>query len=158
MSKQEYKKGDKVVLADDTVVVVESYNKGWYKTKTGESFRAKQVIGYADPDQSPDEAETRNMSKILRKYAVGYEPSISVSGRKSLNTGDDVAHMLSGAEPFMVVKIAERALGLEAGELWAKYEHLNRGQQRMNAGNRLRAAIKRGDITIEDVKKAVKGA
>ena len=62
--------------------------------------------------------------------------------------------MLAGAEPLAVIWAAERLLGLESGELATKYAHLNPGQKRMNAGNRIRAAIKRGDATIDDLKKA----
>ena len=110
---------------------------------------------HADQPDTPDEAETKSMSKTIAKYREGYEPSISVSGRKSLNTGDEIAHLLVGLEPVAVMKAAEEVLGLEDGELVMKYANLNRGQQRMNAGNRIRSAAKRGDITVEDVKKVV---
>lgn len=104
-----------------------------------------------------EEDETKGgMSKTLAKYRVNYQPSIAPSGRKSLNTGDKLATILAGMEPLAVIRLAEQVLGLEAGELLTKYEHLNRGQQRMNAGNRIRAAVKRGDITIEGVEDALK--
>jgi hypothetical protein len=111
---------------------------------------------HVNPAETPDEAEAKSMSKTLEKYRVAYEPSISASGRKSLNNGDDLAHFLSGMDPLNVITLAEVALGLEHGTLLDKYRHLNRGQQRMNAGNRIRAAIKRGDITYKDVEKAAK--
>ena len=110
---------------------------------------------HADQPDTPDEAETKNMSKTMQKYREGYEPSISASGRKSLNTGDAIAHLLAGLEPLAVMQAAEVVLGLEDGELVTKYEKLNRGQQRMNAGNRIRSAAKRGDITVADLEKVV---
>jgi len=103
-----------------------------------------------------DEKEVKSMSGTLLKYRTKYEPSISAGDRKSLNNGDDVAHLLAGLEPKDVIATAERLLDMKAGELMTKYEHLNRGQQRMNAGNRIRGAVKRGEATIAQVKKAIK--
>ena len=93
----------------------------------------------------------RNMSETLRQYRQGYEASTSYSGVKSLNNGDDVAHFLDGMSPAEVLAAAERILGFEDGELVTKYAHLNAGQQRMNGGNRIRAALKREDITTDDL-------
>lgn len=106
-------------------------------------------------ENEDEESRGRRMAETLKKYAVTYEPSISYSGRKSLNTGDDLAHLLAGMSPRDVITVAERALGLEPDELWEKYQSLNPGQQRMNAGNRIRSAIKRGDITEDQVKAAI---
>lgn len=155
MKAQTYKENDVVVLDDNSTATIKGYSKGWYAADDGRRFRAKRIVGMAD---AMEEAEGRRMAQILRKYAQTYEPSISASGRKSLNSGDDVAHLLAGMEPVQTIQVAERVLGMEAGTLLARYEHLNRGQQRMNAGNRIRAAIKRGDITIDDLKKAMKAA
>ena len=95
------------------------------------------------------------MSKTLRKYAEGYEPSLCASGRKSLNTGDKIAHLLAGLEPLAVIQAAESVLGMESGELSERYEKLNHGQQRMNAGNLIRSAHKRGEISVAAVKRAI---
>ena len=104
-----------------------------------------------------DEPEVKSMSGTMLKYRKGYEPSLSASGRKSLNSGDEIAHLLSGLEPRAVISAAERLLHLEVNTLWDKYASLNLGQQRMNAGNRIRGAVKRGDATVKDVKAAIKG-
>ena len=104
-----------------------------------------------------DETEVESMSATMLKYRKKYEPSLSASGRKSLNSGDEIAHLLSGMEPRAVISAAERLLGLEVNTLWDKYASLNVGQQRMNAGNRIRGAVKRGEATVKDVKKAIKG-
>ena len=93
----------------------------------------------------------RGMSETLMRYRAGYETTIAYSGRKSLSNGDAIAQFLEMVAPDAVMTQAERILGLEAGFLTAKYEMLNPGQQRMNSGNRLRAALKRGDITPEDL-------
>ena len=91
----------------------------------------------------------RGMSETLLRYRQRYQPTVAYSGRASLNNGDVVAEFLAGREPHEVCAAVEQLLGLEDGELWARYQNLNPGQQRMNAGNRLRAALKRGDLTPE---------
>lgn len=97
------------------------------------------------------EDEPKTMSKTLLKYRNGYEPTTAYSGRKSLNNGDEIADFLAGREPDEILIAAERILGLDAGFLTEKYTGLNPGQKRMNGGNRLRAAMKRGDITAADL-------
>lgn len=106
--------------------------------------------------ETKDEAEVKSMSATMLKYRTKYEPSLSAAGRKSLNNGDSIAHLLSSMDARDVVHLAEKVLGLEANELWNKYASLNRGQQRMNAGNRIRGAVKRGDVTEAQVKKVLK--
>ena len=108
-------------------------------------------------EKTEDETEVKSMSSTMLKYRTKYEPSLSASGRKSLNSGDEIAHLLSGLEPRAVISAAERLLNLETDELWIKYQSLNLGQQRMNAGNRIRGAVKRGDATVKDVEKAIEG-
>jgi len=108
-------------------------------------------------NETEEEAEVKSMSSTMLKYRTKYEPSLSASGRKSLNSGDEIAHLLSGLEPRAVISAAERLLGLEVNTLWDKYANLNLGQQRMNAGNRIRGAVKRGDATVKDVEKAIEG-
>jgi len=93
----------------------------------------------------------RKMAETLKHYRIGYAPSVSYSGGKTLNNGDELAQALAGMHPTDVVALAERVLGLDDGELWAKYQNLNPGQQRMNSGNRIRNAIKRGDLTEDEV-------
>ena len=108
------------------------------KAELAESFRVEQ-------------AAPRRMKDQLNNYRNGYIEAVSASGNKSLHNGDDTATTLAGMEPQRVVELAERVLGMEAGELWNKYQNLNKGQQRMNAGNRIRNAIKRGDINHGDI-------
>ena len=125
----------------------------WPDAKLGKISNA-ELVWLAQVAQHLDEAgSSKNMAKTLAKYRAGYEDTASYSGRLSKHNGDDVAGILAGAEPGQVIAAAEALLGLEAGELAAKYDRLNPGQKRMNAGNRIRAAIKRGDATIEDLQR-----
>lgn len=64
------------------------------------------------------------------------------------DNGDPVARMLRDAKTLDdVYVIAAKKLKVPEKELRAKYGHLNPGQQRMNCGNRLRGAFKKGLIS-----------
>ena len=95
------------------------------------------------------------MGEILSRYRPGYLVSVTPNGRKSRYNGDAVAEALEGYEPAQIIAAAEKLLGFKKGELREKYAGMNQGQQRMNVGNRLRGAFKRGDITIKEIEKAV---
>jgi hypothetical protein len=92
------------------------------------------------------------MASTLRKHRVGYTPVKSAAGKPSLDNGDAIAQALRGMEWSTVVALAESLLdGVEGGELAERYSHLNVGQRRMNAGNLIRNAIKRGELKVEEV-------
>jgi hypothetical protein len=91
------------------------------------------------------------MAGTLRKHRTNYTPVKSASGKPSLDNGDPVAQALRGKTEIEVMDLAERVLQ-GAGDLKVKYGHLNKGQQRMNAGNLIRNAIKRGEIKVKDLK------
>lgn len=91
----------------------------------------------------------RNMARTLDKYRDKYQRCVAYSGKASLNNGDAVAQLLKNASPQEACETADRLLGLEVGTLFAKYRHLNPGQIRMNASNKIRGAIKRGELVLE---------
>ena len=68
-------------------------------------------------------------------------------GNVSVHCGDNLAVFLRGKSLEDVFKLAEQHLP-GGNELRARYANLNTGQQRMNVGNRLRAALKDGLWTI----------
>ena len=101
-----------------------------------------------------DAADAKRMSSILNRYKAGYVVSKAASGRASLHNGDALAMALAALLPVDVAHLAERLLDcppLFVGDGTGKYDGLNQGQIRMNSGNRIRAAIKRGDITTDSV-------
>lgn len=139
--------GSTVVLAGEEGVV-QSYAKGWYTVQLLDSdldvkCRANELTELDDGDDEP----VSLMAGQLSKYRDKYEPSISSGGRKSLNNGDPLARFLSGMTAQQVMTLADKALGLGDGFCEAKYERLNEGAKRMNAGNRLRAAFKKYEAT-----------
>jgi hypothetical protein len=72
------------------------------------------------------------------------------AGNTSVHCGDELARFLVGKSLEQVYDIAAKAFGPGNG-LKARYSHLNVGQQRMNVGNRLRAAMKDGLINISQL-------
>lgn len=99
-----------------------------------------------------DEETKRDMSGTLLKYRGEYVPATSYNGNPSLNNGDTVAEVLEGMSPDEVCFLADLVFSTEQIKHIEKYQGLNPGQRRMNAGNRIRAAVRRGDITVEEVR------
>lgn len=179
MKISEISEGDVLFFGAQEVTVTKA-EKGWVETVNADGLankvRAKnltkeQVVqeeippadSSEDTQDSDEEAKEKlNMSGQLRKYRVekGYVSRKCYSGKKSADNGDEVADFLNGFTPLQVAQIAQKAINTaaqsddECPDLLEKYGHLNPGQIRMNSGNRIRAAMKRGDVTLSDVKAA----
>ena len=97
----------------------------------------------------------RNMGATLERYRAGYVATTSASGRPSLHNGDDLATLLSGLSPNDVARAAMAAVPECPQDLIERYSRLNPGQIRMNSGNRIRAAIKKGLLTVDEVANAI---
>ena len=112
----------------------------------------------ATPADAPTRKEKRSASDTLKRYRTNYVHTDGYNGL-SINNGDDVAAALRMFEPDRVVAIAEAVLpNVKKGDLQARYAKLNPGMRRMNSGNRIRAALKRGAITKTALKKAITSA
>lgn len=108
---------------------------------------------------SPSDEENKGgMSSTLLQYRPVYVPTTSYSGNASLDNGDEVAALLRGLSPDETCAIADAVLNVAPGHHWEKWQHLNAGQRRMNAGNRIRAVVRRGECTVEDLANIVGGA
>lgn len=152
--------GDIVIWLDGEDIrrgEVASQKGSWSTVRDGETevkVRTK-ALEIFDPEGEDDEDEkVRAMSKTLNAYKPTYKPTITHNGTKSLNNGDAIAEALTAMVPLDVVLFAEKMLGKE-GELTERYAHLNPGQKRMNSGNLIRGAIRRGDLTEEEVAAAL---
>ena len=118
---------------------------------TERKLNTKQAAEHAELEQAFEAnapGSAASMSRQLQKYRGGYKVCITASGTKSLNNGDAVAQFLEAKDWLEVCNLADEVLGEEPGFHAAKYERLNPGQRRMNAGNRIRAAVKRGDWQV----------
>lgn len=101
------------------------------------------------------EEHSSAMSNTLQKYRPDYVKTTSYSGSASLDNGDDVAALLRGLSPDETCAVADAAFNLPEFSHWERWQHLNPGSRRMNAGNRIRAAVRRGDLTVEQLAELV---
>jgi hypothetical protein len=86
-------------------------------------------------------------AKQPTKHAIEVVERKKATGDKDI--GDEIAVALRECKDLNAVyKLAARLLKVKEGELKDKYGHLNTGQQRMNLGNRLRGAQKKGLIKL----------
>lgn len=69
-----------------------------------------------------------------------YVKAKTAAGNTSLHNGDDLAKKLEGKDLDTVYKLAAKALEVPESTLRSRYKKLNPGMQRMNLGNRMRAA------------------
>lgn len=124
----------------------------------------KQATKKAAPAKAPkteveatetEAKEKPRMANQLSKAKERYQPCVTHRNTLSLNNGDSVAGVLAAAEPLAVVGAAELLCGFKSGELVEKYSKLNNGQKRMNAGNRIRSMHKKGEITTDQIAKAL---
>lgn len=95
--------------------------------------RAKKAV---NPDEIPLK-RIGNTKHDVRHYVR----TKSASGSSSMDSGDQVAQELRGMELDEVYSKVAKVLGETITSLKAKYAKLNVGMQRMNLGNRYRAAI-----------------
>jgi hypothetical protein len=124
---------------------------------------SKKDEGQATPEvatETPELTVGQQMSATLKKHRAGYKATKSASGNKSLDNGDPIATKLRGLAPEQVVALAQAILVPAEGEtipdLSAKYAHLNPGQRRMNAGNLIRNANKRGELSKTAIAAGIK--
>jgi hypothetical protein len=103
----------------------------------------------------PKDGEKPSMSEQLKEARQRYTKSKSAQGTASAHNGDDVATLLAGSSPEVVCSVAEKLAGLKSGELATQYGHLNPGQVRMCAGNRIRAMVKKDAVSVDDVAQAL---
>lgn len=96
-------------------------------------------IANVEADLADDEdGEVAERSIVKRVYRVNYVNSYSAEGNSSKHNGDRVALMFEGKNLDEVYDTVARATGDDARAMKAKWSHLNVGQQRMLAGNKLR--------------------
>lgn len=103
---------------------------------------------HVEQDEDEEEEETGTMASQLRKYRERYQSCIAASGSKSLNNGDLLAQFLEYKDHDAVMALADEHTPIEGQTHAQRYAKLNNGQKRMNAGNKLRAAIKKGDLEV----------
>lgn len=97
------------------------------------------------PDGEAEEKAEHPMSKALREARKHYQSTKRPDGTRSADNGDAIAKELRDYEPQEVAELADKVLKVPKGTHFAKYQHLNNGQIRMNSGNRIRIEWKRAN-------------
>lgn len=77
--------------------------------------------------------------------------TVTASGRKHLDIDDEVAKALREKTLDQVYAYTAKTCDVTAKSLKEKYEHLNPGMQRMNLGNKLRAAFRLAEKAKDEV-------
>ncbi len=132
------------------------YNKSATNNRKRIFIRVEDVIAWhvdSDPILNVPEPEEDGQVRIKpdwSRYTV--QETKTASGRRVVNNGDEVAALLQGLlldDAYGEVESRLASIEDESpneSELREKYKHLNEGMQRMNIGNRLRAAMRRNGI------------
>jgi hypothetical protein len=92
-------------------------------------------------------SKTINTSMLaLREARKHY---VRAPGTGMLVNGDRLALALAELNVEQIMFVCTQFLALESNP----YAHLNRGQQSMNLRNKIRYAVLRGDVTVEEVER-----
>ena len=118
-----------------------------------QALKDREIARAMGEEDEDDDASTpgRLMARTLKSYAVGYVPAKNATGGSTKTNGDPLAIAWLSLDVAEFCAYAGGLLGLAP----SLYRHLNPGQQRMNFGNRIRAQIKRGTLTIEQALAAI---
>jgi len=144
-----------------------------YRVETGKDVDASwtkaqieaalvEAEGFLEAEAAKREEIAKAMTSTLNRYKPRYKRVAKPGAkRKTQNNGDPIAMAMLPMNHKEVALFATEILELDEA-LWVgdgsgKYDHLNNGQVRMNSGNRIRQAIKRGDITAEAVLAKLEG-
>lgn len=130
-------------------------------TKAEAARREKAAAKAAkDAEKAGEEAgdEVDGEGKLVPADLTRYytHDTVTASGRKHLDIDDEVAKQLREKTLDQVYAYAAKTCDLTVKELKAKYEHLNPGMQRMNLGNKLRAAFRLAEKAGEEAKAEAK--
>jgi hypothetical protein len=102
-------------------------------------------------EEAEEEQDASPLARQMRKYRAGYTAGVNASGSKTLTTGDRLAEALLPLFPAGVCALADVVLQEAPGFHAARYAILNPGQQRMNAGNRIRAWLRKNESSTDAV-------
>lgn len=153
--------GDQVMVDGTGPLVIIGIARGWVEIEgMDKKIRANQLSPVPlerKENKNEDEDEGKpSMSSHFKKYRKGYTKSKSALGNNSAHNNDPVALSLVGLDWEIVCSIAdELAPQLDGTPHSIRYANLNVGQRRMNAGNRLRGALKKNKISVEDINRTI---
>jgi hypothetical protein len=137
---------------DEFEVTIIEKNGGWTTVEFQDGMQRKVRNG--DLREILDEkveytlAEALAEEKTRKCVNTTYNPdhyvkAKSINGHATLHNGDEFALQLAEMTLMEIYSYASLRLGVSVDDLQTKYGHLNKGMQRMNLGNRLRAWYKK---------------
>lgn len=141
----------------DSLGFVTAVSSGWYTVELDDerhSDNHEVKLRQADLELWAEESAPATMSGTMGKYRKDYVTTYTAKGNRSQSSATSVtARHMEGYDHAAVAQIAAMLLGSgeDVLEFYHRYAHLNNGQMRMNCGNRINAAVKRGDIVEDDV-------
>lgn len=146
------RKQSKEQATEQAVVVIEEQATS---SPVEEPAKEETTMKTQEQEQATEQAKQEPKSSPKRGNVVParYRPNFHAiaglrtpSGTLVVATADDaVTRLLAGLDSVALEQEAAR-LGIE----W-RWAHLNPGMQRMNLGNRLRSAIRRGELAVESL-------
>lgn len=160
-----FKEHDEVIeIKTGEPMMVLGEDRGWILCQLADGgtkkFRDKQLAEQICTDEQEQEQGDeltvgQKMAKQLREAKERYVKQKSYSGKASANNGDDLAQLLAGCTPTEAMLLADLVMEDCDEDGWKstqeRYAHLNAGQKRMNSGNLIRARVKKGLISIDQV-------
>lgn len=147
--------GTKVTAKGGAKGSVVSSKGGWIEVKiVGEKelkkFRMKDLTPVAKGAAAV--TDDKLVPADLAKYTL--HESKTANGRRHLDIADDTADKLREKTLDQTYTYAAKVLDEPESDLRKRYKALNVGMQRMNLGNRVRAAFRAAEAAGSDMKKA----
>lgn len=118
-------------------------------TRAGRVSEAREDLD-ADEEDDSEEGDGKRRIGNTRHDCSHYAKTKSAKGNKTLDSGDGLAVELRGMELEDVYARAAKELNESVKSLHQRYDALNPGMQRMNLGNRMRAALKKRTAVVAD--------
>jgi hypothetical protein len=128
--------------------VEEKLTKAEAKRREREAAKAAKAAE-APADGEEIDAEGKLVNPDLSRYTL--HETVTASGRKHIDIDDDVAKILREKTLDEVYSYVAKVCDVTIKSLKERYENLNLGMQRMNLGNKLRAAMRAAAESSKDV-------
>ncbi|TCO77149.1 hypothetical protein EV688_103163 [Chromatocurvus halotolerans] len=141
----DYRVNQEVKFKDQQYTIIE-IKRGWLTLLDQDGSRAKARI------KDVSLLRERCLKNQMAEAKTRYQRVKLSSGEITMDCGDELASLLRGLEPQEVCNLADEVLKTGEGYHMQRYGHLNPGQQRMNAGNRIRASVKKGNVDMAQLK------
>jgi hypothetical protein len=129
--------------------VAEKLTKAEQKRREREAAKAEKEAAKAAEGETGAEGSEKLLNPDLSRYVL--HDTVTASGRKQIDIDDDVAKILREKTLEEVYSYTAKLCEVTIKSLKERYETLNPGMQRMNLGNKVRAAMRAAAKASEEV-------